>query len=551
MSVLIQTQRSFVNQGHTMFGSLVLLATCLALAGSAFARARVIRIAKTGDPVPGVPDATFRGVYVDTIDASGNIFFAGLMQGPGIDGSNNNALFYGRPRHFELYLRERDPTPQFGEGVSTWFYGHCQMAQTGEIAFSAMLRGEDVPSSEDGVILAGTPENLRIVAQEGHTPPDVNDGNVYVGSFLTSVAMGRGGHVAFSAGLGAGGGSGSNNGRGLWSGRPDNPRLVARTGDHAPGTEPGVYFSLSYLTPGWSVNRRGAFAFPAPIDGPGVNETNNAGIWAGTHDDLALVMRIGDPAPVPENGAIFVGFPQYALINGNDRVLFPEYVRGDGIDATNNYGLWAGTAGGAIEPIARAGDPVPMLGADYSISYIFPFVQTEDDRVAMVATLNGPNTTSENNEAIFFGRPGNWELVFREGDQAPELPNGVVLSFDNHPLHLVFNDSGAAGILMGLGGVGVDDSNDEVLVRRSSINAAWQLVAREGELFDGSIIKDGGLVFLPTGGGEGGRPMINDRGEMVFWVVFDDEPPDTSVVGSYYIPQVGAVESSGRLDIGD
>jgi hypothetical protein len=493
-----------------------------------------IRIAKTGDPVPGMPGFTWDTIGTPAIDGQGNIAMRSRMDGPGIGGLNDDAIFYGRPGNISMIFRESDPVPRFGDGVVQRSLTQPVMAQTGEIGYEAKLNGPGITSANDDILWAGAPSSLQVVARQGDTPPGVNDGSVYDSPF--GIAMGHGGHVAFSADILPPGGAEYS---GLWSGSPASPRLVTRTGDHAPGTEPGVHFSLSFLTPGFTVNRRGAVAFPAPIDGPGVNATNNAGIWAGTADDLGLVMRAGDPAQLPETSARFVGEPPYALINGNDRVLFSAFVTGDDITATNDYGLWAGSTSGAPRLIAREDDEVPLLGPDFTITDIFPFIQTEDDRVIAVETFDGPGTTPENDQAIFFGEPADWNLLFREGDQAPGLPNGVVFEFTNRSIQIAIVESGAAGMLLGVTGAGVTEMNDEALFWRRSELDPWQMVAREGELFDGSIIRDGGLDITVSGGGDGARPSINDRGDLAFTVQFEGEFPNT-MNGAYVVPSPGA-----------
>src|SRR4030042_6986770 len=43
----------------------------------------ILKVAHEGDPVPGVPDATFAYLAPPAIDAQGNVVFAALMEGPG------------------------------------------------------------------------------------------------------------------------------------------------------------------------------------------------------------------------------------------------------------------------------------------------------------------------------------------------------------------------------------------------------------------------------------------------------------------------------------
>ncbi len=65
----------------------------------------------------------------------------------------------------------------------------------------------------------------------------------------------------------------------------------ALTGDAAPGTEPQVTFSRFHEV---VLNAAGQTAFHATIAGPGVESTNNSGIWSERTGSLGLVARAGD-----------------------------------------------------------------------------------------------------------------------------------------------------------------------------------------------------------------------------------------------------------------
>jgi hypothetical protein len=522
-----------------------LAALCCAWSTDATAQAPFIRIAKTGDAVPGVSGATWDSVGMPAIDAGGSVVLRAEMEGPGINTTNDQVILHGRPGNLRIVVRDGDLFPQFGEGVYQRAFSQPLISQTGQIGYEAKLDGPGITSSNDDIFWAGPPGALQVVVRQGQPAPGITDGGT-LGTF--SEAMGRNGHVALSGGIS---GPGSLQRQGLWSGTPDDPRLVTYSGAPAPGTEPGVTFpSSGVLAPTWTVNARGAIAFPASLEGPGIDATNNAGIWAGTADDLALVMRAGDPAPLPESGSTFIGRPEYAIINGNDRVMFPGFVTGPGIDTSNDYALWTGDASGAFQLIARESDEVPLLGADFTITNIFPFIQTEDDRIAVVESFTGPGVTPDHNQAIFWGGPDAWVLLFREGDQAPGLPPGVLLDLDVETPTIAILESGASGMVLGLTGSGVTESNNEALFWRRSDFDPWLLVAREGEQFDGSIVGDGGLFIRANGGGAGVRPSLNDGGSLAFWVRFEGEFPN-DVTGAYLVPSPGpaVLLGAGALQI--
>ena len=53
-------------------------------------------VAHEAEPVPGIPGATFTGFAPPKIDADGNVLVVASMSGPGIDDSNNVAMWFGQ-----------------------------------------------------------------------------------------------------------------------------------------------------------------------------------------------------------------------------------------------------------------------------------------------------------------------------------------------------------------------------------------------------------------------------------------------------------------------
>ena len=90
------------------------------------------------------------------------------------------------------------------------------------------------------------------------------------------------------------------NNRGIWSERGGSGlALVARSGNEAPGTPEGVLFSrfgtsgIKFDIP--ALNNAGQTAFVGRLTGPGVDVTNNRGIWAEDQQGvLTLIAREGD-----------------------------------------------------------------------------------------------------------------------------------------------------------------------------------------------------------------------------------------------------------------
>ncbi len=122
------------------------------------------------------------------------------------------------------------------------------------------------------------------------------------------------------------------------------------------------------------INHRGDLAFSTNLRmGNGINTTNDVGVWAGPVGEIGLVIRGGDPLP---------GFPGVQLgpmesmgiplRQGPDGlVLFLGFATGPGVGSTNRTCLIAGTSLGAWV-VARDGFGSPALPADTVIKSVMP-----------------------------------------------------------------------------------------------------------------------------------------------------------------------------------
>ena len=146
--------------------------------------------------------------------------------------------------------------------------------------------------------------------------------------------------------------------------------LVARRGSRAPGTPVGVNFGSEQIVTFDSpvLNDSGKVAFRAVVSGPGVDESNDEGIWAGTVNDLKLVARAGSHAPGTPAGVNFETFFPWngALqLNVRGQSVFTAFLMGDDvIFGQNSIGIWATDITGALHLIARTGDLLEVLPGD-------------------------------------------------------------------------------------------------------------------------------------------------------------------------------------------
>ena len=256
-----------------------------------------------------------------------------------------------------LSFREVSPTPVLN-GV-------------GQIAFGGWLFGTGVIefSNDRGIWSEGGGSGLALVARTGDPAPGTDDGlnfNAFGDPLGSPFPVINGaGQTAFGGQL-TGAGVTFANRRGIWSeGGGLGLALVAREGSQAPGTDDGVNFTL-ISTP--VLNGAGQVAFRASLDGAGVDNTNIEGIWSeGGGSGLALVARKGDPAPGTAVGVNFSNFLS-PVINGAGQIAFVGFLTGEGVDATNDRGIWSEGGGSGLALVARKGDPAPgtAVGVNFS-----------------------------------------------------------------------------------------------------------------------------------------------------------------------------------------
>ena len=156
---------------------------------------------------------------------------------------------------------------------------------------------------------------------------------------------------------------------------------------------------------------------------------------------LSVLIHSGDPAPgtaPPPVGrglvaldAEFATF-EAPVLNNLDEVAFCAALQLDaglGVGLDNREGIWSGNRTN-LQLVARTGDQAPDLPVGVLYHGFGPpgYALRFDDagHVSFPATLRGTGVTNDNDSAFFSGRPGAVRLVAREGDPVPGADPGVV-----------------------------------------------------------------------------------------------------------------------------
>ena len=131
------------------------------------------------------------------------------------------------------------------------------------------------------------------------------------------------------------------------------PRLCGFHPTHLPAGILFSGFSNDYIpTPPLAAG--GRLAFQAEVVGPGVTFSNGSGIWRETATGgVALVARLGDPAPGLGAGATFSSELSLGAFNASQHVLLVGKAIGPGITSATDEMLWSDRSG-TLLPIVRA-----------------------------------------------------------------------------------------------------------------------------------------------------------------------------------------------------
>ncbi|GAB4546370.1 MAG: hypothetical protein Tsb0013_05120 [Phycisphaerales bacterium] len=300
----------------------------------------------------------------------GRAFWSRFVPAGVAGAETGSALFVEENGVAGIAIGPGDPAPGTGDVFQSIVV--ADITPGGALAFRARLANLETPLpaiGNDGV-WAGPLDDLRLVAREGDTAPVTGD-PIYQ-SFSERVRTNNAGDVLFDASLSTGPGASV---RGLMRERGGVLEAVVLQGDAAPGV-PGAVFAGPDSTDTFvaHIGGGGDALLIASITGPGVDDTNDTGLWVVTDDEIELLAREGAPAP-GASGTVFASFrgdpgPTQAGFlparNNDSNYAFLAALRpgvGGVVEGVNDLGLWAyDPVAGGLALLARTGDDVDLLG---------------------------------------------------------------------------------------------------------------------------------------------------------------------------------------------
>ncbi|WP_197528623.1 DUF7453 family protein [Aeoliella mucimassa] len=275
-------------------------------------------------------------------------------------------------------------------------------------------RGAD----QDIVVIDG--ESKTIVLSTDEQAPGLAPG-ISISPGSVGVSISDGGIVSFRRTL-DGPGITTDNDNSWWIGPVNNPQVLLREGDPAPGL-PGD--QIGGLVSGFSKNDAGYAAVPDSL------QSGRRAIWAGVPGDVQLVASEG--APVPGFPEQFFGsfINQLAQVSSSNEVVFRSRI----VDASSQPvgdALFVGGPGN-LSSVLATGDPSPF-GEGETIQTIGTPSLNRVGKALVTATLESENGNTRGVLMSFdLDDPMDASLIVEVGDIAPgtdtaitSLPGGYI-----------------------------------------------------------------------------------------------------------------------------
>ncbi len=336
-------------------------------------------VVRDGDQAPGTSSGvSYSSIYEDSIalnNAGRTSFFASLtLTDGGVNSTNNLGIWSDGSGSLALVARHGDQVPGTPSGVVYQFHvtiRHPALNDAGQTAFWPRFAGD----SGIGIWSEGS---LALVARTGDQAPGMPSGVNFSSAGNDWIALNEAGQTVFLARL-------NDDRSGIWSEGSGSMALVTSAGEQAPGAPSGVNFNGFNLP---VLNNAGQTAFIATsLAGNGLDPTNDSGIWSEGSGSLTLVAREGDHAPGTPDGVLFRPYffvstngslGTRLVLNDAGQTAFYTELTGAGVDSSNNFGFWATDRSGQLQLIARMGDLLEVAPGEFrTISALSCFTCTK------------------------------------------------------------------------------------------------------------------------------------------------------------------------------
>jgi hypothetical protein len=245
------------------------------------------------------------------MNATGKASFSGFVNGTGVNTSNDEAIWTNSANGIVPVAREGAEGllgPNMGPGITLKSAGPAfSLDHTINSHNTIVFRGSAFDTATSLTTLGiwmnnGAGNNPAILTlTDGSLGPNMGPGTNF--KFLTAFHLNSNDEILFGGAI-SGFGISLSDSEGIWAKKSNGINLVARTGmDGLLGPQLGAGIVFSDLFP-LGFNNAGESLISGVLTGPGVDSTNDRGIWATDHGNIVKILRIGDQFDVDPTAAI-------------------------------------------------------------------------------------------------------------------------------------------------------------------------------------------------------------------------------------------------------
>lgn len=484
---------------------LVSSAALVALAGTSAASAQLNHqvSASSGSQAAGAPSGVrISQLSAPAITANGQMVYLAGLTGVGVNSANGNAIFATNlnTNTTRMLARQGSRPAGMAAGITLSALGNPAINSAGTVIYTATIAGAGVTSQNNKILMVSDATSTRVLARSGQNAPGMTTGVRISDVQLPMIAPS--GHIAYQTTF-SGPGMWNGTNRGVYIVNPgagSSPTLAFRQGGQVSGMPSGVTWA-SFSAP--TMTPSGQLLMLGFMQGGGVSAANDAVIWNSGGQVLA---RKGNG--VPGTSLTFSSFSS-PTVSGNN-VGFMAMLADAG-SSQNKGGVFLASDGG-IQTLARSGQPNGSLDPNTNWLFFGQPAMAAGGKVAFLATLTGGAVASGLSDvSLWSGNSGGLTQIARTGGSVPSCPGAQFDAIDQPSIaasgHVVFTAH--------LRGSGVNSTNDSGLFAYHA-DTGLILVSRTGRALMAGTASRTPVELQTVIGGDGRATCMTETGSLVY-----------------------------------
>jgi len=488
--------------GHPIVAS---SAALVVLAGTTAATAQLNQqlTASSGSQAAGAPSGVrISQLNAPAITANGQMVYLAGLTGVGANSANGNAIFATNlnTNTTRMLARQGSRPAGMAAGITLSALGTPAINAAGTALYTATIAGTGVTSLNNKILMVSDATSTRVLARSGQDAPGMNTGIKISDIQLPMIAPS--GHIAYQVTF-SGSGMWNGTNRGVYIVNPgagSAPSLAFRQSGQVSGMPSGVTWA-SFSAP--TMTPSGQLLMLGFMQGGSVSAANDAVIWNSGGQILA---RKGDG--VPGTSLTFSSFSSPTVSGSN--VGFMAMLT-DPESSQNKGGVFL-ASGGSIQTLARSGQTNSSLDTNTSWLFFGQPAMAAGGKVAFLATLTGSAVApGASDVSLWSGDSSGVAQIARTGGAVPSCPGVQFDTIDQPSIaasgHVVFTAR--------LRGSGVTSTNDSGLFAYHA-DTGLMLVSRTGRAMMAGTASRTPVELQTVIGGDGRATCMTETGSLVY-----------------------------------